>query len=107
MASIGSYGQATGNATTNATCAISNTGSNVTQLTIHCGIGQQQGKAIIGILNKILANQLDTAAVMKKLEELEVEQKAALAAKGQIVGNDNTLVNDSRSIQGNGNTILG
>jgi hypothetical protein len=44
-------------------------GSNNT-FTINCGIGKEQGKKMLAILNKILANQIDTDAVMAKLDEI-------------------------------------
>jgi hypothetical protein len=59
----------TGRADTKGTCSPANTGSNNT-FTITCGIGKEQGNQMLKILNKILANQLDPDAVMKKLDEI-------------------------------------
>jgi hypothetical protein len=44
-------------------------GSNNT-FSINCGIGKEQGAALLKIVNKILANQLDTNTVMAKIDEL-------------------------------------
>lgn len=66
-----------GSATANGMCSLANTGSSVSNVTIHCGIGQEQGQKMLAVLNKILANQLDFAVVMGKLDEIEAAQKAA------------------------------
>jgi hypothetical protein len=51
-------------------CSINSNGNN-NQLTIDCrGIGKEQGQKMLAILNKILANRLDTDAVMAKLDEI-------------------------------------
>src|SRR6266513_3183142 len=61
---------ATGDATTTGPCSPAVTGSN-NQFSINCqGIGKEQGAKMLGILNKILANQLDPEAVMAKLDEI-------------------------------------
>ena len=60
---------ATGQATTNTPCSVANTGSD-NKIQINCGIGKEQGQKIITILNKILANHIDTEAVMVKLDEI-------------------------------------
>jgi|SRR5579872_1683570 len=52
-----------------APCSIANTG-NGNKVQITCGIGKKQGDQMIAILNKILAEQLDPDAVMKKLDEI-------------------------------------
>jgi hypothetical protein len=44
---------------------------NSNTFTITCGIGKQQGDALLKIMNKILANQLDPDAVMAKLDEIQ------------------------------------
>jgi len=69
----------TGNASTTGTCSPSNTGNN-NLFTINCGIGQVQGKKMLDILNRILANQLDPDAVMTKLDEIKQEVASLLAA---------------------------
>src|ERR1039458_1707691 len=56
-------------ATLKGNCDIANIGSDNT-LTIKCGIGEEQGKKMVEILNKILANQIDSKAVMEKLDEI-------------------------------------
>lgn len=61
---------ATGDATTTGPCSPAVTGSN-NQFNINCqGISKDQGTKMLGILNKILANQLDPEAVMAKLDEI-------------------------------------
>jgi hypothetical protein len=59
----------TGNATAAGTCNLANSGSNVTHIHIDCGIGQQQGKKIIELLNRALGNK-DIAIINTKLDEL-------------------------------------
>ena len=66
----------TGQAETKGTCSPSNSGNNNT-FTINCGIGKEQGAALLRIVNKVLANQLDTNAVMEKLDELEKVMKSS------------------------------
>jgi hypothetical protein len=51
------------------TCNVANSGQSG-PVTITCGIGKEQGDQMLAILNKILVNQLDPAAVMKKLDEI-------------------------------------
>jgi hypothetical protein len=60
----------TGQAQATGPCSPAATGSN-NIFTINCGIGKEQGAALLKIVNKILSNQLNTNAVMTKLEELE------------------------------------
>jgi len=55
--------QSTGSAKTKSECSPANTGNNNTFI-INCGIGREQGQALLKILNKILANQLDPEQVM-------------------------------------------
>jgi len=62
--------QQTGAATTKGTCSPATTGNNNT-FTFNCGIGKEQGQAILGIVNRILANQIDPAAVMAKLDDIQ------------------------------------
>lgn len=60
----------TGEATTTGPCSPAVTGNN-NQFNINCqGISKEQGAKMLGILNKILANQLDPEAVMAKLDEI-------------------------------------
>ena len=60
----------TGNAETKGTCSPAVSGSN-NQFIINCsGVSKQQGQKMLDILNKILANQLDTKDVMAKLDEI-------------------------------------
>src|ERR1019366_4426059 len=51
------------------TCSVENS-SQIGSVNITCGIGAEQGQAMLKILNKILADQLDPAAVMEKLDEI-------------------------------------
>jgi hypothetical protein len=60
---------ATGKAETSGFCSPAVTGNNNT-FTINCGISKEQGQKIIAILNKILADKLDTDVVMAKLDEI-------------------------------------
>ena len=62
-------GQVSGPAITRGSCSPANTGNNNT-FTIACGIGKEQGDALLQIINKILANQLDPNTVMTKLDEI-------------------------------------
>ena len=59
----------TGESKTSGPCSPAVSGSKNT-FTIECGISQKQGQKILDIVNKILANQMDTEAVMKKLDEV-------------------------------------
>jgi hypothetical protein len=56
-------------ANTTSPCSVANTGSD-NKINIVCGIGKEQGKEILAVLNKVLANHLDTKTVMGKLDEL-------------------------------------
>jgi hypothetical protein len=58
-----------GEAKTTGACSPAVTGSKNT-FTIKCEIDKKQGQQMLGILNKILANQLDPDAVMAKLDEI-------------------------------------
>jgi hypothetical protein len=60
----------TGKATTSGSCSPANTGSG-NSFIMKCGIGQKQGQEMLNILNKILANKLDTNLVMTKLDEIQ------------------------------------
>jgi hypothetical protein len=64
--------QPSGSASTTGKCSVANTGNQNT-VTITCGIGKKQGQEMLGILNKILANQLDPKVVMDKLNQIEKE----------------------------------
>jgi hypothetical protein len=59
----------TGPATTKGACSPANTGNDNT-FVINCGIDKGQGAELIAIMNKILANQLNPADVMAKLDEI-------------------------------------
>jgi hypothetical protein len=59
----------TGPATTKGSCSPANTGNDNT-FVINCGIDKGQGAELIAIMNKILANQLNSADVMAKLDEI-------------------------------------
>ena len=69
-----------GSATTSGTCSLANSGQ-IGTVKYTCGIGARQGAEILKILNKILANQLDPEAVMKKLDEILHAVNPNLAAK--------------------------
>jgi len=70
----------TGSATVKDACSVANTGNNNT-FTITCGVGKQQGDALLKIMNRIIANQLDPDAVMTKLDEILKAVNPNLAAK--------------------------
>jgi hypothetical protein len=60
----------TGDAKTSGSCSPAVTG-NHNQFTIKCqGLSQEQGKKMLEILNKILANQIDPKTVDAKLDEI-------------------------------------
>jgi len=68
---IKAWGQTTtsGNAETKGACSPAIPGHN-NNVRIDCKIDSEQGKRMVEILNKILANQLDSTTVMGKLDEL-------------------------------------
>lgn len=59
----------TGTATAAGTCNLANSGPNATNIHINCGIGQEQGKKIIELLNHALGSK-DLATINSKLDEL-------------------------------------
>lgn len=72
LGSLYCWSQSTPTATradTTSPCSVANTGSD-NKINIVCGIGKEQGKEILAVLNKVLANHLDTKTVMGKLDEL-------------------------------------
>ena len=66
---------------TKGACSPVATGNNNT-FSITCGIGKEQGQQMLGILNKILASQLDPNTVTAKLDEI----LAQLVASGRTPG---------------------
>jgi uncharacterized protein YfcZ (UPF0381/DUF406 family) len=73
---ISCWGQTTtGTAKTAGVCSPATTGSN-NRFIISCKVDTVQGKEMVGILNKILANQLDAKAVMAKLDELAKDKSS-------------------------------
>jgi hypothetical protein len=66
--------KATGDAKTAGPCSPAVTGSN-NKFQITCKIDEKQGQKMLDILNKILSNQLDPNAVMKKIDEMEASVK--------------------------------
>lgn len=84
-----------GTATAKGTCNIANIGRNNT-LQIKCGVGEKQGKQIIDLLNKVLDNQIDPAAVMQKLDEIlaQRQQPVQMVNAPNGIGNiGGTLIN--------------
>jgi hypothetical protein len=82
-------------ATANGLCSVSNTGSNNT-ITIRCETNQAQASKMVQILNKILANQLDSAKVMGALDELlarpsGIQQWSGGPNSPNIVGSGNQV----------------
>lgn len=92
------FGQTTpGKATTSGVCSPATSGNNNT-FVIKCGIGSAQGKQMIQILNKVLANQIDPTAVMTKLDEiLKAESKSSVEQSG--IGNQQTVIQPGSLIQ--------
>jgi hypothetical protein len=82
----------TGKAETTGSCSPAISGSD-NKLTITCsGVGKEQAQKILAILNKILANQLDTQQVMMKLDEISraASRPTQNAPNGiNIAGNNN------------------
>jgi len=58
-----------GSAAARGRCSLAGSGSG-SRVAINCGVGVEQGRKMVEILNKILANQIDPAAVMVKLDEI-------------------------------------
>jgi hypothetical protein len=96
----------TGAATTNGPCSLANSGT-VATVTFACGIGREQAKKMLEILNKIVANQLPADAVMGKLDEIARElqrkntQGGGVNTDTNITGNQNqsaTIVSDGNQI---------
>jgi hypothetical protein len=83
------FGQQTGAATTRGTCSPATTGNNNT-FTFNCGIGKEQGEAMLSIVNRILVHQIDPSAVMAKLDEIQrgVDELRERAAHRIIRDND-------------------
>jgi len=79
--------KATGEAKTAGLCSPAVTGSkNTFQIT--CKIVNEQGQKMLGILNKILANQLDPKMVMEKLDEILKAVNPNMPAKTYSCGGD-------------------
>jgi len=80
------HAQSSGTATTKGTCSPAVSGNKNT-FTIECGIGVEQGKQILAVLNKILDSQLDSQAVMEKLDELAKQNRQTInAPQGIAIG---------------------
>jgi hypothetical protein len=69
--------QSIGNAKTTGDCSPAVTGSNNSFHFSNCGIGKEQGKQIIALLNQLLAKH-DVETVIKKLDELEKRNQSKL-----------------------------
>jgi hypothetical protein len=87
------HAQTTGTANTTGPCSPAVTGNN-NQFMIKCdGVSKLEGDKILAVMNKILANQLDTATVLKKLDEIlktrPLNQNCpnGICAGGDITGN--------------------
>ena len=80
----------TGQATSNGQCSVASSGSN-NVIEIFCGTDAEQGKKLVALLNKILANQLDTKAVNQKLDELlKAKSVTQNCPNGICIGGDNS-----------------
>lgn len=83
---------ATGKAETRGSCSPAVSG-NGNKITITCnGVGREEEKKIVAILNKILADQLDTEQVMAKLNEISktVNRPSQNAPYGINIGGNNS-----------------
>jgi hypothetical protein len=89
-----------GPATTSPTskCNVANTGNQNT-ITITCGIDTKQAQQVLVILNRILAGQLDTKAVMRKLDELQRPNETFTSGSSSpiVSGNGNTVTYNNLS----------
>ena len=86
------HGQSSGTATTKGACSPAVSGNKNT-FTIKCGIDEEQGKQILAILNKLLADQLDTKTVMAKLDELAEQKRQVISAPNGIAIGGGTVNN--------------
>jgi hypothetical protein len=84
--------QKTGTAVANGTCNLANTGNNNSNIRIDCGIGKEQGKKIIDLLNKVLANQ-DRNAKLDELLKVASQPVQIVNAPNGIGTIGGTLVN--------------
>jgi len=62
-----SQSQPNASPSTTGKCSVANAGSSNT-ITINCGVDRKQGERIIALLNKVLAGQSDSEAMMKKVD---------------------------------------
>lgn len=77
----------TGKAETSGRCSPAVTGNN-NQFRINCtGMDKEQGRKMLALMNNILAKQLDPAAVMAKLDEIEkgVQGLASRVPKPRVI----------------------
>jgi hypothetical protein len=93
LCAIPLHAQTTGTANTVGPCSPAVTGNN-NQFMIKCeGLTKLEGDKILAVMNKILANQLDTATVLKKLDEIQKTRPLnqncpnGICAGGDITGN--------------------
>jgi hypothetical protein len=80
-------------------CSPADTGSN-DRFTITCGIGREQGEALLRIMNKILESQLDQSAVMGKLNEISSAIQDIQKQIGDRVFTDSQVSALSRVLRG-------
>ncbi|MCX6590870.1 MAG: hypothetical protein NTZ56_05040 [Acidobacteria bacterium] len=71
----------TGPATAKGACSPANTGNNNT-FQINCGVGQEQGEALLRLLNQVLEKQIDPAQLMAKLDEIHNDVRNIKANQG-------------------------
>jgi hypothetical protein len=84
---------------------------NHNKVTIQCEVAPARGKQMVAILNRILANQLDPADVMAKLDEILAATRASQdqADSGRVnvrqgtTGNNSPIINSPITV---GNTSL-
>src|ERR1035437_5717331 len=87
----------TGSAVAIGRCNLANSGNNNSHVVINCGIGREQGKKIIELLNRALASK-DLAQINAKLDELLQVAERPTPEQICISGNCATTNNGSQSI---------
>lgn len=81
---LGAQGQGTSPAQASGTCTVAASGSGNTITITNCGLGDEQTKQIVTILNKILRNQVSPAAVNEKLDEIIASMRKAQTSRPTI-----------------------
>ena len=93
----------TGAATAAGQCSFANSGT-ADVVTINCGIGVEQGKKLMAVLNKILANQLPPDVVSGKLDDIIRELKSGSGVRTDVSINNSGSIENSPTVSGNNNS---